>query len=51
MKKKVTDQGGKITHESKLIKSFNAEFPGDSTHTLSTNDHVTVEADQEVTTQ
>jgi len=22
MKKKVTDQGGKITHESKLIKSF-----------------------------
>jgi len=26
-KKKVTDQGGNITHESKLIKSFKYAFP------------------------
>ncbi|KAF1992451.1 peptidase inhibitor I9 [Aulographum hederae CBS 113979] len=50
-KKKVTDEGGKITHESKLIKSFTAEFPPDSAHTLEEDDHVHVEADKEVTTQ
>jgi len=28
-----------------------AEFPEDSTHTLSTNEHIDVEADSEVKTQ
>ncbi|TKA82038.1 hypothetical protein B0A49_00176 [Cryomyces minteri] len=50
-KKTVTDQGGKVTHEFKLIKGFTAEFPADKVHTLSTNDHITVENDGEVKTQ
>ncbi|KAF4302607.1 Proteinase inhibitor propeptide [Botryosphaeria dothidea] len=83
-KKSVADQGGKVTHEFKLIKGFTydyptlllqtasssdrmgphptphtpinstltpAEFPADTVHSLATNDHVTVEADQEVKTQ
>ncbi|KAF2136756.1 uncharacterized protein K452DRAFT_236917 [Aplosporella prunicola CBS 121167] len=50
-KKNVTDQGGKVTHEFKLIKGFTAEFPADTVHSLATNDHITVEADQEVKTQ
>ncbi|EOD43627.1 peptidase inhibitor i9 [Neofusicoccum parvum] len=50
-KKQVTDQGGKVTHEFKLIKGFTAEFPEDAVHSLSTNEHVTVEADQVVKTQ
>ncbi|KAL0264929.1 hypothetical protein SLS55_000883 [Diplodia seriata] len=50
-KKQVQDQGGKVTHEFKLIKGFTAEFPEDSVHSLETNDHVTVEADQVVKTQ
>ncbi|KAF2101424.1 hypothetical protein NA57DRAFT_72866 [Rhizodiscina lignyota] len=51
VKQQVVDQGGKITHESKLITSFTAEFPKDKVHTLESNDHVSVEADQEVKTQ
>ncbi|KAF2713112.1 hypothetical protein K504DRAFT_461690 [Pleomassaria siparia CBS 279.74] len=50
-KKKVTDSGGKIVNEFKLIKGFTAEFPKDAVHSLETNDHVTVEADGEVKTQ
>ncbi|KAF2800994.1 hypothetical protein K505DRAFT_369885 [Melanomma pulvis-pyrius CBS 109.77] len=50
-KKQVTDQGGKITTEFKLIKGFTAEFPADQVHSLETNDHITVEADSEVKTQ
>ncbi|EKG14278.1 Proteinase inhibitor propeptide [Macrophomina phaseolina MS6] len=50
-KKAVSEQGGKVTHEFKLIKGFTAEFPEGTVHSLSTNDHVTVEADQEVKTQ
>ncbi|KAI4723102.1 hypothetical protein E4T48_00791 [Aureobasidium sp. EXF-10727] len=50
-KKQVTDQGGKITTEFKLIKGFTAEFPQDTAHTLSSNDHINVENDGEVRTQ
>lgn len=67
MKQEAIDQGAKITHESKLITSFTygclvlqdssdtnvgrAEFPKDKVHTLSSNNDVSVEADQEVKTQ
>ncbi|PVH99737.1 hypothetical protein DM02DRAFT_672470 [Periconia macrospinosa] len=50
-KSHVQEQGGKITNEFTLIKGFTAEFPEDKVHTLSTNDHITVEADSEVKTQ
>ncbi|KAF9638464.1 putative peptidase inhibitor i9 protein [Lasiodiplodia theobromae] len=88
-KKSVQDQGGKVTHEFKLIKGFtpgdkipacishhynrkititplpkymvvratdraihhSAEFPEGTVHSLATNEHVTVEADQVVKTQ
>ncbi|KAF2456222.1 hypothetical protein BDY21DRAFT_348269 [Lineolata rhizophorae] len=50
-KKAVADQGGKVVHEYKLIKGFTAEFPPDAVHTMKTNEHITVEADQEVRTQ
>ncbi|KAG9849629.1 hypothetical protein KCU86_g15869, partial [Aureobasidium melanogenum] len=50
-KKQVTEQGGKITTEFKLIKGFTAEFPEDKAHTLSSNDHINVENDGEVRTQ
>ncbi|KAF2816913.1 uncharacterized protein BDZ99DRAFT_456713 [Mytilinidion resinicola] len=50
-KKTVTDKGGKITNEFKLIKGFTAEFPADSVSALETNEHITVEADSEVKTQ
>jgi hypothetical protein len=50
-KKTVTDQGGKIINEFTLVKGFTAEFPKDAVHSLESNDHVTVEADGEVTTQ
>ncbi|KAL1305432.1 hypothetical protein AAFC00_002316 [Neodothiora populina] len=50
-KKQVTEQGGKITTEFKLIKGFTAEFPEDKVHTLESNDHINVEADQVVKTQ
>ncbi|KAB2578070.1 Uncharacterized protein DIS24_g4742 [Lasiodiplodia hormozganensis] len=50
-KKSVQDQGGKVTHEFKLIKGFTAEFPEGTVHSLATNEHVTVEADQVVKTQ
>ncbi|KAI9686321.1 MAG: hypothetical protein M1820_010645 [Bogoriella megaspora] len=50
-KQTVEEQGGKITHNFKLIKGFTAEFPADKVHTLSSNDHINVEADQEVKTQ
>ncbi|KAK7518047.1 hypothetical protein IWX49DRAFT_50169 [Phyllosticta citricarpa] len=50
-KKTVTDQGGKIINEFKLIKGFTAELPADNVSILSTNDHITVEEDGIVTTQ
>ncbi|CZT19909.1 uncharacterized protein RCC_05765 [Ramularia collo-cygni] len=50
-KKQVTEQGGKVTDEYTLIKAFTAEFPDDQVHTLASNDHITVEKDQEVKTQ
>ncbi|KAF2719303.1 hypothetical protein K431DRAFT_114361 [Polychaeton citri CBS 116435] len=50
-KKQVEEQGGKVTHEFKLVKGFTAEFPSDSAHTLESNDHINVEADSEVKTQ
>ncbi|OCL05859.1 hypothetical protein AOQ84DRAFT_390585 [Glonium stellatum] len=50
-KKEVTDQGGKIVNEFKLVKGFTAEFPEDSVHALKSNDQITVEADSVVTTQ
>ncbi|EMC96626.1 hypothetical protein BAUCODRAFT_34001 [Baudoinia panamericana UAMH 10762] len=50
-KKQVTDQGGKIVNEFKLIKGFTAEFPEDKVHTLSSNEHLNVENDGKVTTQ
>ncbi|KAI4635744.1 uncharacterized protein J4E87_000699 [Alternaria ethzedia] len=50
-KQHVTDQGGKITNEFTLIKGFSAEIPDDVVTTLSSNEHVNVEADGEVKTQ
>ncbi|CAK3809386.1 Hypothetical predicted protein [Lecanosticta acicola] len=50
-KKQVTEQGGKVTTEFKLIKGFTAEFPDDKVHSLSSNEHINVEADGKVTTQ
>nr|OQO16330.1 hypothetical protein B0A51_16028 [Rachicladosporium sp. CCFEE 5018] len=50
-KKQVTDQGGKIEHEFKLVKGFTASFPADKVHSLSSNEHINVEADGEVKTQ
>ncbi|KAF2837264.1 hypothetical protein M501DRAFT_938126, partial [Patellaria atrata CBS 101060] len=50
-KKSVRDQGGEIVGEYKLIKAFTAEFPEDKVHTLSSNDHIHVEADGEMRTQ
>ncbi|TKA83915.1 hypothetical protein B0A55_00179 [Friedmanniomyces simplex] len=49
-KKQVTDQGGKIVNEFKLIKGFTAEFPADKVHTLQSNEHLNVEADGQVKT-
>lgn len=45
------DQGGKITHDSALLKSFHVEFPEDAVHSLASNEHIDVEADTEVKTQ
>ncbi|KAI1422308.1 hypothetical protein F5Y12DRAFT_763527 [Xylaria sp. FL1777] len=51
-KKHAKDQGGKITHEYKLIKGFAVEFPKDQITTLESHEHVqAVELDQEVKTQ
>ncbi|KAF2168119.1 hypothetical protein M409DRAFT_21566 [Zasmidium cellare ATCC 36951] len=66
-KKQVSDQGGKVVNEYKLVKGFtyayapfvlkqiltlySAEFPDDKVHSLQSNDHVNVEADSKVTTQ
>lgn len=50
-KKQVTKQGGKIISDFTLIKGFTAEIPADKVHTLSSNDHINVENDGEVTTQ
>ncbi|KAK6441803.1 hypothetical protein LTR95_001969 [Oleoguttula sp. CCFEE 5521] len=69
-KKQVTEQGGKIEHEFKLVKGFtyvgpllrqtrghkadearSASFPADKVHSLSSNEHINVEADGEVKTQ
>ncbi|KAI7278737.1 hypothetical protein KC345_g5794 [Hortaea werneckii] len=66
-KKQCSDQGGKIVHEFKLVKGFtadtelcadtaflahiSAEFPADKVHTLSSNEHINVEDDKQVTTQ
>ncbi|GAB7332565.1 hypothetical protein MBLNU13_g04345t1 [Cladosporium sp. NU13] len=50
-KKQVTDQGGKIETEFKLVKGFSASFPKDTVHTLASNEHIEVENDGEVTTQ
>ncbi|KAK4504947.1 hypothetical protein PRZ48_002910 [Zasmidium cellare] len=68
-KKQVSDQGGKVVNEYKLVKGFtyvkgqehtiqkqvltysSAEFPDDKVHSLSSNEHVNVEADSKVTTQ
>ncbi|KAM0709217.1 hypothetical protein Q7P35_003254 [Cladosporium inversicolor] len=50
-KKQVTDQGGKIEHEFKLVKGFSASFPEDKVHTLSSNEHIEVENDGKVSTQ
>nr|POE94556.1 hypothetical protein CFP56_16796 [Quercus suber] len=50
-KKQVTEQGGKIINEFKLIKGFTAEFPADKVHSLSSNEHLNVENDGKVTTQ
>ncbi|KAF2772166.1 hypothetical protein EJ03DRAFT_348971 [Teratosphaeria nubilosa] len=50
-KKQVTDQGGKVVNEFKLIKGFTAEFPADKVHTLKSNEHLNVEADSQVKTQ
>jgi len=47
-KKTAIEQGGKITHESKLIKSITVEFPPDTVHSLATNDKYTVESDQNI---
>jgi len=33
------------------VRPTSAEFPEDKVHSLSTNDHITVEADSEVRTQ
>ncbi|KAJ9666896.1 hypothetical protein H2201_003030 [Coniosporium apollinis] len=51
LKKQIQDQGGKITHEFKLIKGFTAEVPDDAISTLQDNQHLNVEPDQEVRTQ
>ncbi|KAI9825067.1 MAG: hypothetical protein M1832_001386 [Thelocarpon impressellum] len=45
------EQGGTIKHEYTLIKGFTVEFPNDKVHTFQSNEHVNVEADQEVRTQ
>ncbi|KAK5175557.1 uncharacterized protein LTR77_000696 [Saxophila tyrrhenica] len=50
-KKNVTDQGGKITHEFKLVKGFTADIPDDKVSTLQSNEHVNYEQDSKVTTQ
>ncbi|KAK4553723.1 hypothetical protein LTR86_009221 [Recurvomyces mirabilis] len=50
-KKQVTDQGGKIVNEFKLIKGFTASFPDDKVHTLQSNEHLNVENDGQVKTQ
>ncbi|KAI8628254.1 peptidase inhibitor I9 [Xylariaceae sp. FL1651] len=51
-KKHAQDQGGKITHDYKLIKGFAVEFPADSISTLESYEHVqAVELDQEMRTQ
>ncbi|KAK3651116.1 hypothetical protein LTR56_005880 [Elasticomyces elasticus] len=50
-KKQVTEQGGKIINEFKLIKGFTAEFPEDKVHTLQSNEHLNVENDGQVKTQ
>ncbi|KAF2760543.1 hypothetical protein EJ05DRAFT_498504 [Pseudovirgaria hyperparasitica] len=50
-KQSITDQGGKITKEFKLIDGFTAEIPDDKLSTLESHEGVDVEKDQVVTTQ
>jgi len=50
-KKKVTDQGGKIVNEFKLVKGFTAELPDDKVSVLETDSHINVENNGEVKTQ
>ncbi|KAI0903533.1 hypothetical protein F4824DRAFT_499151 [Ustulina deusta] len=51
-KQHAKDQGGKITHEYKIIKGFAVEFPQDQINTLESYEHVQgVELDQEMKTQ
>ncbi|KAI9737826.1 MAG: hypothetical protein M1834_009195 [Cirrosporium novae-zelandiae] len=50
-KDKAISEGGKITDEFTLIKGFAVDFPADAVHTLATNEHLNVEADQIVHTQ
>ncbi|KAF2747904.1 hypothetical protein M011DRAFT_486298 [Sporormia fimetaria CBS 119925] len=50
-KKKVTDQGGKITNEFTIIPGFTAEFPEDKISVLQSDDKLNVEPDSEVRTQ
>ncbi|KAI9672455.1 MAG: hypothetical protein M1817_003221 [Caeruleum heppii] len=45
------EQGGIIRHEYTLIKGFTVEFPADKVHAFQSNEHVHVEADEQVKTQ
>ncbi|KAF1823312.1 uncharacterized protein K489DRAFT_355243 [Dissoconium aciculare CBS 342.82] len=47
-KKTVTDQGGKIIKEFKLVKGFTAELPDDKVSALSSDEHINVEADKQI---
>jgi len=50
-KKKITEAGGKILHEFKLVKGFTAQVPDDHVSTLSADESLTVEKDGQVSTQ
>lgn len=41
------------THKFGMVylTTYSAEFPDDKVHSLASNDHINVEADQKVTTQ
>ncbi|KAK3056794.1 hypothetical protein LTR09_002587 [Extremus antarcticus] len=37
-KKHISEQGGKVTHEFKLVKGFTADMPEDKVSTLQSNE-------------
>ena len=51
IKQKAKDNGGTIVNEFTLVKGFTVSYPKGHVNVLSSDEHVDVEADSEVSTQ